>query len=155
MRLARLGLFAAAVALAASVAHADPLTCTTTGYRATPGLVAAVADNALTVTWDGEKNQEIRLRFTLNAGTPTIADLSVRTKGGQWATLANNATPEFKVVSGLRRATDQHFLPRCGPVVAVDVFPVAPRRFEPLAARQRFLRRRVNELRGGRLCSLH
>ena len=111
MRLARLGLFAAAVALAASVAHADPLTCTTTGYRATPGLVAAVADNALTVTWDGEKNQEIRLRFTLNAGTPTIADLSVRTKGGVWTSLASNATPDYKVVSGLRRATDQQLKP--------------------------------------------
>ena len=111
MRLARLGLFAAAVALAASVAHADPLTCTTTGYRATPGLVAAVADNALTVTWDGEKNQEIRLRFTLSSGTPTIADLSVRTKGGVWTSLASNATPDYKVVSGLRRATDQQLKP--------------------------------------------
>ena len=66
----------------AAVASADPLTCIATGYKATAGLVAAVADNAVTVTWDGEKNQEIRLRFTVNGGTPTIADLSVRAKGG-------------------------------------------------------------------------
>ncbi len=111
MKLARLTLFIVAMALAASVAHADPLTCTTTGYKAVAGLVAAVADNALTVTWDGEKSQEIRLRFTLNGGTPTIADLSVRAKSGQWASLASNATPDYKVVSGLRRATDQQLKP--------------------------------------------
>jgi hypothetical protein len=94
-----------------SAASADPLTCTTTGYKPTAGLVAAVVDNALTLTWDGEKNQEIRLRFTVNRGRPTIADLSVRAKGGAWATIASNATPEYKVVSGLRRATDQQLKP--------------------------------------------
>src|SRR5712692_7906308 len=111
MRLARLGLFASAIALAAPAAYADPLACTTAGYKAAAGLVAAVADNALTVTWDGEKNQELRLRFTVNVGVPTIADLSVRAKGGQWTTLAGGATPEYKVVSGVRRATDQQLKP--------------------------------------------
>jgi len=47
-------------------ASADPLTCNVGGYKALPGLAAAAADNALTVTWDGEKNQELRLRFTVN-----------------------------------------------------------------------------------------
>ena len=42
------------VALVASTAHADPLTCNLTGYKALPGLTAAVADNTLAVTWDGD-----------------------------------------------------------------------------------------------------
>ena len=99
------------LAFAASAASADPLTCNTSGYKAQPGLTAAVSDNTLTVTWDGEKNHDVRLRFTLNDGTPTIRDLAVRTKGGPWATLASGVTAEYRVVSGLRRATDQQLKP--------------------------------------------
>src|SRR5262252_1036586 len=111
MSLDRLAVFASAIVVAATTANADPLACTTGGYKPLPGLTAAAADNALTVTWDGEKNQELRLRFTVNGGVPTIADLSVRAKGGQWSTLASGATPDYKVVSGLRRATDQQLKP--------------------------------------------
>ena len=71
----RSGVSIVALVCCATAAYADPLTCTTTGYKSAAGLVAAVADNALTLTWDGERNQEIRLRFTINGGTPTIADL--------------------------------------------------------------------------------
>ena len=53
----------------------------------------------------------LRLRLTINAGTPTIRELAVRKKGGQWSTLATNVTPEFRVVSGLRRATQQQTEP--------------------------------------------
>ena len=44
-----------------------------------------------------------RLRFVIDNGTPTIADLAARRKGGAWGTLATNVTPEFRVVSGRRR----------------------------------------------------
>ena len=97
--------------LAASTVHADPLTCDLTGYKATPGLTAAVADETLSVSWDGDNNQELRLRLTIASGTPTIKELALRKKGGQWATLATNVTPEFRVVSGLRRATQQQTEP--------------------------------------------
>ena len=107
----RIAPLAVAFALVSSALYADPLQCTMTGYKALPGLSAAVSDNTLALTWDGDKNQEVRLRLTLNNGTPTIRDLSVRAKGGQWATIASNVTPEYQVVSGLRRATDQQLKP--------------------------------------------
>jgi hypothetical protein len=107
----RIACVAAVFALVSSALYADPLQCTMTGYKALPGLSAAVSDNTLALTWDGDKNQEVRLRLTLNNGTPTIRDLSVRAKGGQWATIASNVTPEYQVVSGLRRATDQQLKP--------------------------------------------
>src|SRR5215217_2098134 len=91
--------------LAASTAFADPLTCDLAAYKAMPGLTAAVADDTLSLVWDGDNSQELRLRFTLSGGTPTIKELALRKKGGQWATLATNVTPEFRVVTGLRRAT--------------------------------------------------
>ena len=97
--------------LAASTVFADPLKCDLTGYKTAPGLTAAVADDTLSLVWDGDNGQELRLRFTLNGGTPTIKELALRKKGGQWATLATNVTPEFRVVSGLRRATQQQTEP--------------------------------------------
>ena len=104
-------LMTAAAVLVASAASADPLKCDLTGYKTAPGLTAAVADDTLSLVWDGDNSQELRLRFTLNGGTPTIKELALRKKGGQWATLAANVTPEFRVVSGLRRATQQQTEP--------------------------------------------
>ena len=50
--------------LAASTVFADPLKCDLTGYKAAPGLTAAVADDTLSLAWDGDNSQELRLRFT-------------------------------------------------------------------------------------------
>ena len=83
--------------------RARSLKCDLTGYKGAPGLTAALVGDVLTLTWDGDKNQQGRLRLTNNGGTPTIQDLAVRRKGGTWGTLASNVTPEFRVVSGRRR----------------------------------------------------
>src|SRR6266850_4437442 len=108
----RIQIIAAALALAVSpVASADPLTCNLTNFKAAPGLAAAIADNTLSVTWDGDNNSELRMRFGIDAGTPIVREIAVRKKGGQWSTLATNVTPEFRVVSGLRRATQQQTEP--------------------------------------------
>ena len=45
------------------------------------------------------------------AGGPIIRELAVRKKGGQWTTLAANVAPEFRVVSGMRRITQQQLRP--------------------------------------------
>jgi len=89
-------------------------TCNLSEYKASPGLTAEAAPKTLTVIWDGEKNDEIRLRLSLQNGTPVIQDVALRHKGGAWATLATNLEPEFHVVSGLRRMTDQQLLPLKG-----------------------------------------
>src|SRR5437762_11840328 len=83
--------------------RANSLKCDLTGYKGAPGLTAALVGDVLTLTWDGDKNQQGRLRLTNNGGTPTIQELAVRRKGGTWGTLAVNVTPEFRVVSGRRR----------------------------------------------------
>ena len=54
MRMSIATLTALSLALVTSAASADPLTCSFTTYKATQGLTAAVSDNALTVTWDGD-----------------------------------------------------------------------------------------------------
>ena len=99
------------VLLAASVSFADPLTCNLSAYKAMAGLTASVSDNTLVVTWDGDRESELRLRFSIEGGTPTIRELAARKKPGQWSTLGTNLTPEFRIVSGLRRATQQQTEP--------------------------------------------
>ena len=98
----------------ASALYADPLTCSVAHYKASPGLTAAVSNNAATVTWDGDNRQELRLRLTIVNGTPTIQDLAIKRQGGTWTTLLSHAAPDFRVVSGLRRITNQQLDPLAG-----------------------------------------
>src|SRR5581483_422660 len=86
-----------------ALAAPGDLTCNLAGYKPGSGLTAAVAGDALTVTWDDDRNQELRMRLAINAGTPTIRELAARKKGGAWGILAENATPEYRVASGIRR----------------------------------------------------
>src|SRR2546422_8950819 len=111
MRATRSMFAAAVLALVATAARADPLTCDLTQYKSQSGLTAVASDNTLTVLWAGERNHEARLRFALENGTPTIRELAIRAKGGQWLTLASDVTADYQVVSGLRRATDQQLRP--------------------------------------------
>jgi len=107
----RTRMITAALTLVASALYADPLTCQMTGYKAAAGLAANVVDNALAVEWQGDNGADLRMRLGIDRGTPTIRELAIRKKGGQWTTLASNVTPEFRIVSGLRRATQQQTQP--------------------------------------------
>ena len=99
------------LAITAPAAWADPLTCTVAGYRAADGLTAAVANDALTATWDGDQGQEVRMRIAVVSGVPTIQELAVRPRGNGWRTIASGLTPDFRVVTGLRRVTEQQLQP--------------------------------------------
>src|SRR5262249_24513036 len=74
-----------------------------TGYRPLPGLVAASENGSLSVTWDGERGRELLARYSIADGTPTVRELGVRKKGGEWTTLGRDLVPEFGVTTGIRR----------------------------------------------------
>jgi len=103
-------LIAVAFVLFTAPTHAGASFCSLDGYKPSPGLKAANEADALVITWDGEKGEEVRLRFTIAGGIPTIQDISVRHKNGAWATLASGVTPEFRVITG-RRRLDQEAYP--------------------------------------------
>jgi hypothetical protein len=106
-----LALFGILVITAPAAAWADPLTCTVAGYRAADGLTAAVANDTLTATWDGDQGQEVRMRIAVVSGVPTIQELAVRPRGNGWRTIASGVTPDFRVVTGMRRVTQQQLQP--------------------------------------------
>src|SRR5262245_65003698 len=120
-----------AVWLFAAASWADPLTCDLSAYKAATDLSASLASNALTVAWSGDRGQDLRMRFGLAAGTPTIEELAVRKRGGAWSVLAANVTPDFRVVSGLRRMSNQQMAPLRGLGVELTAEVVDRYRWDP------------------------
>ena len=80
--------------------------CNLTQYKASTGLTSALEGNLLTVSWNGQGTSQLRARFAIDGGTPTIRDLSVRRGGGEWAMLGQNLTPEYQVTTGVRRMSN-------------------------------------------------
>lgn len=85
---------------------AGPLSCNVAQYKPASGLTAAVDGDQLTMSWAGQGNSQLRARFAIVGGTPTIRDLSVRRGGGDWASLGQNLTPEYQVATGIRRMSN-------------------------------------------------
>ncbi len=90
---------------------ADPLNCNLAAYKAQDGLTAAVEDEILTIFWQGDLKNELRLKFIIDRGIPTVQELAIRSVNGQWKALASNLIPEFRIVSGIRRVTQQQTEP--------------------------------------------
>ena len=82
------------------------LNCNLTQYKASNGLTSAIEGNVLTVSWNGQGTSQLRARFAIDAGTPTIRDLSVRRGTGEFATLGQNLIPEYRVTTGVRRMSN-------------------------------------------------
>ena len=107
MSMTRLLLIAALSAGAACPATAQSLRCDLTQYKPASGLGATFADNQLVLSWRGDGGHDLRLRLTSIDGRPVVRDLAVRKGTGAWAILGENLTPEYHVVTGIRRMTTQ------------------------------------------------
>ena len=94
-RLAALAL--AVVPLATLLVRAQP-----------PGCGGA---DGVEITWDGGNDRDVRMRFAIDGGTPIVRELAIRKRGGAWRALASNVRPEFRIVSGLRRMSNQQMQP--------------------------------------------
>jgi len=90
---------------------ADALSCNLSQYKAAQGLTAAVEQDALLVSWNGQNGADLRARFAIDSGTPIVRELAVKKGGGSWTTLGKNLTPEYHVVSGIRRMADDQANP--------------------------------------------
>jgi len=93
-------------------AKAEPTEFDLSQYEHQEGLNASVKDDLLTIIWQGENNNQLRIAFIIEDGTPTIKELAVQSSATEkWQVIANNIIPEYQVVSGLRRVTQQQTEP--------------------------------------------
>jgi hypothetical protein len=94
---------------AASIAA--PFQCDLAQYKPVTGQTASVEQNALTVLWEGQSGSEVRARYAVDNRQPVIRELAVRKSAGSWAILGQDLTPEYSIVSGVRRMTIQQGQP--------------------------------------------
>ncbi|MEK7405460.1 MAG: hypothetical protein AAB225_10160 [Acidobacteriota bacterium] len=97
-----------------ALARAAALNCDLSQYREIPGLKAEVAGDALRVSWQGERGQQLRATFAIEAARPVVRELAVRKQGGAWTVLGQNLAPEFQVTAGVRRISNQQLAPLRG-----------------------------------------
>jgi hypothetical protein len=92
-------------------APASAFTCDLSGYHPKPGLVASLVDGSLSIIWQGTvPGSQVRAVLVVKDGKPEIG-LAARSAGQKWVTVVKDAAPEFRVVSGLRRMTNQQIAP--------------------------------------------
>ena len=108
------------------VGVAQGVTCNMKDYKAVDGLHAAASAGGVTLTWQGEDQQELRAQFALRDGQPVVAELAAIKGGvvgaggsggrGGWVVLGKDLTPEFQVTTGKRRMskTEKDILVRLG-----------------------------------------
>ncbi|MCA0200229.1 MAG: hypothetical protein LCH56_05245 [Proteobacteria bacterium] len=92
-------------------AAAQSVICDMSGYKPVDGLAATADANGLLVTWAADAGQTARLQIAVQNGAPLIQDLSLRAGDGAWTQVVSGATPDFAVVSGLRRMSMQQTAP--------------------------------------------
>jgi hypothetical protein len=91
------------VAVFAGVGSAQTLSCSMQDYKSTEGVKAVATNGGVELSWQGERGQELRARFTLRDGQPSIEELAARKAAGAWIVLGKNLKPEFDVTTGRRR----------------------------------------------------
>ena len=97
--------------LAIATAANAQLNCDLAGYKPLNGLKAQMRAGLLEVTWQGERQEQLRAVFTIRDRQPVVQELAARKEGGAWIVLGTNLTPEFQVTSGVRRLSQQQIAP--------------------------------------------
>jgi hypothetical protein len=98
----------------ATAAVADPVSCNLSAYKALPGLSAANRDGGLSIVWDGDAAQSLRLTLEVTDGAPRIRTLGIRRGQQDWVMLARDLSPDLSVMTGLRRISSQQLEPLYG-----------------------------------------
>jgi len=110
-RLSVTALTTSALLFSSAAWAASPASCNLSSYKAQTGLTVAADGAALVVTWNGEGDNEVRLRMSINGGTPTIEEVALRSGSGAWSAVASNLSPDYTVTTGLRRISNQQLQP--------------------------------------------
>lgn len=112
-------------------ASAQSVMCDMSRYAAVDGLAAEAVAGGVRAAWRGDAGQSVRLHIAVRGGTPVIQDLSLRRGDGPWTSIVTEAVPEFAVVTGLRRISNQQLAPLRGLKVPITKEAVDAYRWDP------------------------
>ena len=90
---------------------AQNLTCNLQGYKDVSGMKLQAQDNGVMLTWGGERGQQLRAVIGVQQDQPFIQELAAKKNNGSWVSLAKNLTPEYEVMTGKRRMSEQQLAP--------------------------------------------
>ena len=91
------------LALSSGIAAAQIPNCNMQNYKPVEGMNVEHEGNSLSLTWQGEGNEQLRAQFTVHGGQPVVEELEARNANGQWEVLGKNLTPDFHITTGRRR----------------------------------------------------
>ncbi|MBV9083142.1 MAG: hypothetical protein JOZ62_10725 [Acidobacteriaceae bacterium] len=97
--------------LCGSVLYGENANCDLQDYKPVPGMELKTHEHGVTVTWQGERGEQLRAAFQVRDGAPTVEELAARTAAGKWLELGRNLTPEYQVTTGRRRLSEQQMAP--------------------------------------------
>jgi hypothetical protein len=99
------------VLLSAATVSAAQLSCDLSAYKDSPGLKAEMRGDALRITWQGERGEQLRAAFAIRDGQPLVRELAARKGSGGWIVLGRDLVPEYQVTTGVRRLSEQQMEP--------------------------------------------
>lgn len=102
-----------------------------TGYKPTEGLTADSNAERLSIVWAADPGQSGRISMAVQNGAPVIQDLSLRRGDGPWSPILTNVTPDYAVVTGLRRISNQQLAPMRDLKIPINKENVEKYRFDP------------------------
>ena len=126
-----IALLAALLILVAPVFAGDAISYNMSGYKTQDGLSATAGAAGLIVNWRGDDGQDVRLSLAVNSGVPTIKEIALRRNAGVWTVLAGNVTPDYSVMTGLRRMSNQQLQPLYGLGIKVTQDVLNKYRWDP------------------------
>ncbi len=91
--------------------RANAATCDLAQYKPAPDLTATSRADAIELSWTGERNEQLRAVFAVQNGQPVIQEFAARKPGGSWIILGRNLSPEYQVITGKRRLSEQQMAP--------------------------------------------
>jgi hypothetical protein len=99
-----------------AICAAQGVKCNMKDYKAVDGVRAVATAGGVTLSWQGEAQQQLRAQFALRDGQPVVVELAASKAGGAWVVLGKNLTPQFEVTTGRRRisTTELDILKRLG-----------------------------------------
>src|SRR5581483_45477 len=112
-------------------AKADPVSCNLSDYRAQAGIAAGREGDDLVLTWNGDRDQEVRLRLSIVDGRPILKEIALRRQGAQWQPVATGMSPDYSVMTGLRRMSNQQLEPLYGLGVKITQDVLNKYRWDP------------------------